>query len=72
MTQKFKYVGEQSPVDIPSLGLVEVTTGTHVEVDPEQAKGMHGSDSWEHVPDPARSKAAKKAAEKRADDSQEG
>lgn len=75
MVQRFKYVGAQSPVDIPSLGLVEVTTGTHVEVqDPEQARGMHGSDSWEHIPDPKRSKAAKKAAESRADDddSQEG
>lgn len=65
MTQKFKYVGAQSPVDIPSLGLVEVTRGTHVEVnDPAQAEGMHGSDSWEHIP--VKRKPAKKAASKRA------
>lgn len=72
MTQKFKFTGDD-PVDVPALGLVEVTKGTHVEVhDPEVAKGMHGQDIWEHIPDPQRSKAAKKAAETRADDSQEG
>lgn len=61
--QKFKYVGEGS-VDVPSLGKVDVTPGTHVEVnDPDVAESMHKqTDTWEHLPDPERSKAAKKAA----------
>lgn len=60
MTQKFKYVGEASPVDLPGLALVEVSTGDLVEVDDEEAiESMRVSDAWEHVPD-QRSKAAKK------------
>lgn len=62
MTQKFRFVGD-GPVDLPELALVEVNRGTHVEVDdPERAKSMHASPDWEHVPDKARSRAAKKAA----------
>lgn len=70
--QTFKFIGDD-PVDVPALGLVEVTKGTHVEVeDPDVAAGMRGSEVWEHVPDKKRSEAAKKAAETRSDDSQEG
>jgi hypothetical protein len=37
--QKFKYTGDD-PVDVPALGLVDVTKGTHIEVnDPELAAG---------------------------------
>lgn len=61
--KKFKLVAD-GPVDVPALGLVDVTKGTHVEVeDPALAEGMEGqADVWEHIPDPERSKAAKKAA----------
>ncbi len=61
--QKFKLVAE-GPLDVPALGLVDVTKGTHVEVeDPAVAESMHKqTDLWEHLPDPERSKAAKKAA----------
>lgn len=59
---KFKYTGD-GPVDVPALGLVDVTPQTHVEVDdPDISAGMKGSEIWEHIPDPKRSKAAKKAA----------
>lgn len=59
--QKFRRTGPA--VDVPALGLVDVTPGTHVEVnDPDVAAGLHGQDGWEHLPDPERSKAAKKAA----------
>lgn len=73
MTRKFKYVGDQ-PVDVPALGLVDVAKGTQVEVsDPDVSAGLDGQDIWEHIPDPERSKAAKKAAATRNDnDGQEG
>lgn len=65
--QTFIYRGEGA-VDLPTLGRVDVTPGTHVEVhDPDQAESMRTSEVWEHVPDPERSKAAKKAAAKRED-----
>jgi hypothetical protein len=66
VTQKYKYDGDD-PVDIPSLGLIDVTKGTHVVVDdPERAESMHSSAIWEHIPDPKRSRAAKKAVAKKA------
>ncbi len=58
----YKYTGDD-PVDLPSLALVEVTKGTHVHVeDPAIADGLDARDDFEHIPDPERSKAAKKAA----------
>jgi len=71
--RKFKFRGTD-PVDVPVLGLVDVTPNTVVEVeDPAVADGFEGSDLWEHIPDPKRSQAAKKAAETRAsnDDTEE-
>ena len=66
--KRFKYVGDD-PVDVPALGLVEVTTGTHVEVaDQALAEGLEGQANWEHIPDPERSKAAKKAAAARGEE----
>jgi hypothetical protein len=56
--KKFKRTG--GPVDVPALGLVDVETGATVEVPPEV--DLDGADGWEHIPDPVRSKAAKKAA----------
>ena len=65
---KFKYTGD-GPIDVPALGLVDVTSNRHVEVDdPEISAGMKGSENWEHIPDPKRSKAAKQAAATRAED----
>lgn len=65
--QKFKLVGPDA-VDVPALALVDVTPGTHVEVDdPDVAAGMKGSPLWEHIPDKQRSQAAKKAAATRTD-----
>lgn len=60
--------------DVPALGQT-VAPGDVVEVhDPEVSDGLEGQEYWEHIPDPERSKAAKKAAANRADDddSQEG
>ena len=66
--RKFKFTGD-GPVDVPVLGLVDVQPGQVVEVeDPAVADGIDSSSVWEHVPDPKRSKAAKKAAATRADD----
>jgi hypothetical protein len=56
--KKFKRTGD--PVDVPALGLVDVTKGTQIEVPPEV--DLDGQDGWEHIPDPKRSAAAKKAA----------
>ena len=73
MTQKWKYVGPFDAVDVAGLGTIE--RGHTVEVDdPEVSAGLKGQDSWEHIPDPQRSKAAKKAAATRAadDNGQEG
>lgn len=71
--KNYKYVGPYDEVDVPALGLV-VAHGETVQVeDTEVSAGLDGQDSWEHIPDPERSKAAKKAAAARADDdSQEG
>lgn len=67
--RKYKNVSG-GPVDVPALGLVDVDPDAVVEVhDPAIADGMDSSGTWEHLPDPKRSKAAKKAAATRADDS---
>lgn len=61
--KKFKYQGDD-PVDIPALGLVDVTKGTHVESeDVEVSASLESRDDFEHLPDPKRSAAAKAAAE---------
>jgi len=49
--QTFKYTGDD-PVDLPALGLVEVTKGTHVEFAPEQVESVEGSPLWQHVTKP--------------------
>lgn len=65
MAQTFKYVGEQESVDVPALGLTEVTRGTHVVVeDPAMSESMHGSDAWQHIP--AKKRAARKSPAKKA------
>lgn len=70
MSRRFKYLGPFDEVEV--AGQV-VARGETAEFGTEDAAGLDGQASWEHVPDPQRSKAAKKAAESRADDdSQEG
>lgn len=72
--KQFKYVGPYDEVEVPAIGAV-VKQGETVQVeDTDVSAGLEGQDVWEHIPDPERSKAAKKAAETRAanDDSQEG
>lgn len=68
--KKYKRTGDA--VDVPALGLVNVTTGTTVEASPEVADGLDGQTGWEHVPDPKRVAAGKKAAETRENDDNEG
>lgn len=66
--RKFKYAGD-GPVDVPALGLVDVEPGDTVGVeDPNVADGLEGSEVWDHIVDPKRSKAAKQAAATRAED----
>jgi hypothetical protein len=60
MSRKFKYVGPHDAVDIPGVGTVE--HGHQVEVESDVAAGLDGQADWEHVPDPKRVKAGKKAA----------
>lgn len=69
---KFKYIGPFDAVEIPGVGRVE--HGEAVEFDPERSEGLKGqSDAWEHVPDPKRQRAAKKAAATKAEsDNNEG
>lgn len=63
--KRFKYVGPFDAVDVPALGR-SVKQGETVEVeDVDVSAGLDGQADWEHVPDPERSKAAKKAAESR-------
>lgn len=72
MSRRFKYVG---PFDEVECAGQIVARGEVAEFDSDAAAGLDGQEAWEHVPDPERSKAAKKAAAKRADDnddSQEG
>lgn len=61
---KFKYVGPHDAVDIPGVGTVE--RGHSAEFDADRSAGLLGQSDWEHIPDPERSKAAKKAAATRA------
>lgn len=72
MTRRFKYVGPFDEVDVAGR---TVGRGETAEFEADVAAGLDGQEAWEHVPDPQRSKAAKKAAATRADDtddSQEG
>jgi hypothetical protein len=71
--KQFKYVGPYDEVEVPALAAF-VKQGEVLQVDdPEIAAGFDGQEQWEHIPDPERSKAAKKAADTRANnDSQEG
>lgn len=63
--KRYKFVGENGPVDVPALGLVDVEPGRMVEVETDLTDSFDESPVWEHVPDPKRSAAAKKAAESR-------
>lgn len=63
--KRYKFVADNGPVDVPALGLVDVEPGQVVEVEADLTESFDGSDSWEHIPDPKRSAAAKKAAESR-------
>lgn len=65
--QKFKRTGDA--VDVPALGLVDVTKNTIVEVPADLVDGFEGREDWEHIPDPKRSAAAKKAAETKSEES---
>lgn len=67
--KSFKYLGPFEAVEV--AGQV-VARGESADFGADVAAGLDGQECWEHVPDPQRSKAAKKAAESRADDSQEG
>lgn len=63
---KFRYAGPHDEVEVPALGAV-VTHGQTVEASGQVAESLQQQgDVWEHVPDPKRSKAAKKAAATRA------
>lgn len=60
----FKYVGEEN--HRPGHGLNEVVTGDEVQVDdPAVSAELAGDPRWKHIPDRARSRTAKKAAQKR-------
>lgn len=65
MSRKYKYVGPSDAVDLVGNG--EVQRDETVEVDKEIADGLEGQADWQHIPDPKRSRAAKKAAETRAE-----
>lgn len=66
--RRFKYVGPYDEVEVPALGVV-VAHGETVEVDDTDiADGLEGQDTWKHIPDPKRSRAAKKATAKKATD----
>jgi len=61
--KRFKLLGDTA-VDVPAIGAVDVEPGRIVEVeDPDVSASMEKQpDTWEHLPDPQRSRAAKKAA----------
>lgn len=70
--KRFKFVGETA-VDVPAIGVVDVQPGQRVEVeDSDVSASMEKQpDTWEHIPDPKRSRAAKQAAETREHDTEE-
>jgi hypothetical protein len=70
VARNFKYVGPHDEVAVFGLGVVAHGDTVTVE-DVSVADEFAGRDDWEHIPDPERSKAAKKAAAGR-DDNQEG
>lgn len=65
--KRFKYIGGHDAVDVPGLGTVE--QGHLVQVhDTEMAASMQEqTDTWEHIPDPKKSAAAKAAASNQKD-----
>lgn len=67
---KFKYTGPHDAVDLVGVGVVE--HGHAVEVDdPDVSASLKEQAGWEHVPDPKRVEAGRKAAETRGDDVKE-
>jgi hypothetical protein len=67
-----KYKRTLGAVDVDAAGLTNIQTGDVIEVEPDVAVGLDGQDGWEHVPDPLRVRAGKKAAETRENDDNEG
>lgn len=63
--RSFKYVGPHDAVDLDGVGVVKSGATVDIE-DPGISAGLDGQADWEHIPDPERSRAAKKAAESRA------
>lgn len=66
---RFKYVGPFDEVDVAGQS---VARGVVAEFAADVAAGLEGQESWEPIPDEQPEKTTKKAAPKRADDSQEG
>ncbi len=66
---QFRYVGPHDAVDIPGVGTI--TRGEAREFDPERSAGLTGQADWEHIPDPKRSAAGKRAAATRAENESE-
>lgn len=65
---RFKYIGPFDEVDVAGQS---VARGVVAEFAADVAAGLEGQESWEPIPDEPE-KTTKKAAPKRADDSQEG
>ncbi len=65
MSRTFKYVGPHDAVEIHGVGVV--ARNAEVTVEPDVAAGLDGQADWEHIPDPKRSAAGKKAAETKAE-----
>lgn len=63
---KFRYIGPHDEVEIPALAAVVKHCATVEASGPLGESLQAQSDVWEHIPDPKRSRAAKKAAETRA------
>ena len=69
MAKNWKYLGPFDEVEVPAIGAVVKRGETVTVEDPEISEGLEAqSDSWQHVPDPKRSEAAKKAAATRPDE----
>lgn len=68
--RRFRYVGPHDAVDLPGVGTVK--RGQLVELEPELSRGLDGQATWEHVPDPDRSEVARRAAETRKAQAEDG
>lgn len=59
---KFKNINPNGAVDVPELGLVNVAAGDVIEASGDVGESMLRQSTWEHIPDPKRVRAGKKAA----------